>query len=85
MSLEAQVSFFGLRVSLYHCKDIFYPVRATIIMHNMMVEEHIRSSDRESEEFYEVCDDASDDNDSDDNESIQSTSDVDNIEKHELV
>ena len=51
-----------------------------IIMHNMMNEEPMHSSDRESEEFYEVCVDVSDDN-----ESIQSTSDVNNIKKHELV
>ncbi len=37
-------------------------------------------TEREREEFYEVCNDASDDN-----ESIQSTSDVNDIEKHELV
>ena len=52
----------GLRVSLDHREDIFYLVRAMIIMHNVMVEERICSSDRESMEFYEVCDDASDDN-----------------------
>ena len=34
----------GCRVSLHHHEDIFYLVRATIIMHNMMVEEHIHSS-----------------------------------------
>ncbi len=39
----------GLRVSLHHREDIFYLVRATIIMHNMIVEDHKRSSDRESE------------------------------------
>ena len=54
-------------------------------MHNMIVEEHIPSSDRMSTEFYEVCDDVSDDNESDDNESIQSTFEVDGIKKHELV
>ena len=40
-------------------------------MHNMMVEDHIRSSDRESEKFYEVGD-----IDSTDNAPIESTSDV---------
>ncbi len=68
------------RVLLHHREDIFYLVRATIFVYNMMVEERIRSSDRESDEFYEVCNDASDDN-----ESIQSTSDVNNNEKCKLV
>ena len=51
-----------------------------IIMHNMMVEEHIHSTDRETNEFYEVCDDASDDI-----ESIQSTSDVNDSKKRKLL
>ena len=45
-----------------------------------MVEEHIRSSDRETDEFYEVCDDASADI-----ESLQNTSDANNRKEHELV
>ena len=45
-----------------------------------MVEEPIYSSDRESDEFYEVCYDASDDI-----ESIQSTSDVNNGKERKLV
>ncbi len=67
----------GYRDLIHLHEDIFYLVRAMIIMHNMLVEECIHSSYRESEEFYEVCDDASDDN-----ESIQSTSDVDDSKKH---
>ena len=39
----------GCRVSLHHREDIFYLVRAMIIMHNMMVEQHTCSSDRERE------------------------------------
>ena len=45
-----------------------------------MVEEHKRSSDRKTDEFYEVCDNASADI-----ESLQSTSDVNNSDEHKLV
>jgi hypothetical protein len=39
---------------LYHREDMFYLAIATIVMHNMMVEERVRNEERESENFYDV-------------------------------
>lgn len=41
---------------LHSCKDIHYLVMANIVMHNMMVEEHLHSSEQESNEFYKAGD-----------------------------
>ena len=42
----------GTKSVLYHREDMFYLVTATILMHNMMVEERIRCDEIESEENY---------------------------------
>ena len=44
----------GNRVTLHERDDIFYLVKATIVMHNMMVEARIERDEVESEAFYEV-------------------------------
>ena len=41
---------------LHSCKDIHYLVMANIVMHNMKVEEHLHSSEQESNEFYKAGD-----------------------------
>jgi hypothetical protein len=44
----------GVKCMLYHREDMFYLAIATIVMHNMMVEERVRNEERESENFYDV-------------------------------
>ncbi len=49
----------GAKCMLYHCDDMFYLVIATIVMRNMIVEEHTGNKERESENFYDVGDEQS--------------------------
>ncbi len=41
-------------IKLHHRDDIYYIVLATILLHNMMVEEHIRNDDTEDSLFYDI-------------------------------
>lgn len=41
---------------LHSCKDIHYLVMANIVMPNMMVEEHLHSSEQDSNKFYKAGD-----------------------------
>ena len=71
----------GVKCMLYHREDMFYLAIATIVMHNMMVEEHVHNEERESENFYDVGDDQSaivtseDDSDSSENSHNSSVND----------
>lgn len=47
---------FGVKCILDHLENMFYSAVATIVMHNMMVEERIGNEERESKNFYDVGD-----------------------------
>ncbi len=49
----------GVKCMLYHREDMFYLAIATIVMHNMMVEERVRNEERESDNFYDIGDEQS--------------------------
>ena len=71
----------GVKCMLYHREDMFYLAIATIVMHNMMVEERVHNEERESENFYDIGDDQSsiitseDDSDSTENSHDSSVND----------
>lgn len=62
----------GLKVSLHDHEDIYYLVRAPIVMHNMIVEEYLCHSEHESDDFYKVGD-----VNSEDDSSVESVADFD--------
>ena len=71
----------GVKCMLYHRDDMLYLAIATIVMHNMMVEERVHNEERESENFYDIGDDQSsiliseDDSDSSENSHDSSVND----------
>ena len=55
-------------INLHHRDDIYYMVLATILLHNMMVEERIRNDETEDSLFYDIIRDDCDDKDCNNNE-----------------
>ena len=52
------------QINLHHRDDIYYLVMATILLHNMMVEERMSNDEVEDASFYNtICNDNDNDND----------------------
>jgi hypothetical protein len=78
-SVEKKFLSIGTKSVLYQREDMFYLVTATIVMHNMMVEERVRNDEVDNKNFYDIGDGPFKQSSSDE-DSVSSQSSIENSE-----